>query len=255
MDTTLPEPKLVIYGLRCTCHPEKGVRYVGRTIQGAAKRFYGHRASAKSGDILPVYKWMRKHGVENVYYEILAVAGFVEDLPNLECKWIEKLSPTGLLMNMTTAEQGVYKISEVTRARMSESGKRKLFSTAQRARMSESQRGRIHSVETRAKMSAWQKGRTLTPEHCASISAARLGKKRGPQSEEHRKNLSAAGVGKHSGNVNPGAKLTDFKVSQVLDLLHHGFSQSWIAKQYEVSASVVCNISNGTAWAHVPRLG
>lgn len=65
--TTVPEaePLNVIYGLSCTCHPEKGVRYVGQTICGVAKRLREHRHGAKKGN-LAVHKWMRKHGVGNI---------------------------------------------------------------------------------------------------------------------------------------------------------------------------------------------
>lgn len=62
----------MIYGLHCTCHPEKGVRYVGQTRRGVEKRLYGHlwdsgatRKRMRDFNV-PVHNWIRKHTPENI---------------------------------------------------------------------------------------------------------------------------------------------------------------------------------------------
>ena len=92
--TTKSEPKNVIYGLHCTCHPEEGVRYVGKTTSGANKRLRqhisnAHRAGAGSARDLPVYRWIRKHGdaIQVTALEEAAPA----DLNEREKHWIQEL--------------------------------------------------------------------------------------------------------------------------------------------------------------------
>jgi len=120
--SSVAEPKLIIYGLRCTCHPGDGVRYVGRTIHGARKRLVRHKYQARKGSEYPVYRWIRKHGEGNIESTVLAVAGAYEDLARLEGEQIEAHS-TGPkpLLNMATVEDGVltYRHSPETRARIS----------------------------------------------------------------------------------------------------------------------------------------
>lgn len=55
----------IVYGLKCVCHPERGIRYVGRTVNLSA-RIYKHLSMAKKPSRLPVYKWWQSHGLGNV---------------------------------------------------------------------------------------------------------------------------------------------------------------------------------------------
>lgn len=83
--------KNVIYGLSCACHPERGVRYVGQTIQGIETRIYKHKWAARSGKTWVVAKWIRKHGEENLRYEVLEALPTKEGLGEAEEKWIAHL--------------------------------------------------------------------------------------------------------------------------------------------------------------------
>jgi hypothetical protein len=61
-----------VYALSCTCHPEQGVRYVGQTVRSLPIRLGQHRRAAERGNSTAiVYKWMRRHGPENIRIEIL----------------------------------------------------------------------------------------------------------------------------------------------------------------------------------------
>jgi len=88
---SVPEPKNVIYGLFCECHPERGIRYVGQTSQGARKRRYHHVNRAKGGADYAVSRWIRKHLPENIGYFTLEVLDDPRDLDRLEEWWIAEL--------------------------------------------------------------------------------------------------------------------------------------------------------------------
>lgn len=81
-------PLVFIYGLRCLCHPELGVRYVGQTIQGEKKRLGDHRKGAKKPQ-WPVNYWVKKHGPENIVMTILEVVDNPVDLNDAEVRWIK----------------------------------------------------------------------------------------------------------------------------------------------------------------------
>jgi hypothetical protein len=66
---------------------------------------------------------------------------------------------------------------------------RRQFAARMSVELTGSKRGH-HSVETKAKQSAASKGRKKSDAHRAALAVAKLGKKRGPQSETHRRNLS-----------------------------------------------------------------
>lgn len=84
-------PKNVIYSLSCSCHPERGVRYVGQTSKGANDRLSHHVWSANQGLVYPVYAWIRKHSPANVICQVLEAVDRSELLDAAEVKWIETL--------------------------------------------------------------------------------------------------------------------------------------------------------------------
>jgi hypothetical protein len=96
------QPELAIYGLRCTCHQSDGVRYVGKASRSVADRFDHHKSDARKGSLTPVYVWMREHGIENVYAEVLIVAENLVRLDFLEKARIEHgLNKGELLLNVS----------------------------------------------------------------------------------------------------------------------------------------------------------
>jgi len=106
-------PELVIYGLRCICHRSDGVRYVGKTSVSFAGRFDAHKATAREGFRTPLYDWMREHGVENVYAEVLIVAENVERLDFLEKARIQYGFAEGeLLLNVKGKRSGIVAVAK-----------------------------------------------------------------------------------------------------------------------------------------------
>lgn len=87
----MTEPRVVIYGLKCKCHPERGIRYVGQSSKTARARFHQHTYAARKGKPWVVAKWMRKHGIENIAYEVLEVVEEEGDLDVRETYWIDHL--------------------------------------------------------------------------------------------------------------------------------------------------------------------
>lgn len=89
------ERKNVIYGLFHIDDPDT-VRYVGQTRKSARTRFTAHRTAslnpnAKHDYDVPVHRWMRKYGVENISYRILEAVDNPDDLDEREAYWISSL--------------------------------------------------------------------------------------------------------------------------------------------------------------------
>ena len=49
----------------------------------------------------------------------------------------------------------------------------------------------------------------------------------------------------------PMAKLTNEKVVEIKALLARGYKQSDIAKDFQVSRNIICDIANGHTWRHI----
>jgi len=134
--TSISSTKNVIYGLSCTCHPEKGVRYVGLTTMTVEKRVWKHKSEARLGKGLPIYNWLRKHGEENLCWEILQSCDALELNAN-EILWIAKLREQGnKLMNVTAGGDGLSGLSADGRLRMSVAMSGRVFTEEHRANMS-----------------------------------------------------------------------------------------------------------------------
>lgn len=95
-----------MYGLYCTCvdcGTDAPIKYVGQSVEGAQSRFSKHRHSAKVGKPWAVTRWMAKHGVENIQFQVLDRAESVKELDEKEVYWISNLG--------TLIEHGGYNIS------------------------------------------------------------------------------------------------------------------------------------------------
>lgn len=64
-----------------------GKYYVGQTYKTLEKRILGHKISMKTEDY-PVYRAMRKHGFENIKWEIIDTADSINELDRKEMYWI-----------------------------------------------------------------------------------------------------------------------------------------------------------------------
>jgi len=160
--------------------------YVGQTIRTeminedlfpmmpSYKRYIG------SGDNIKIA--IKKHGGldslgDDVFVtEVLDIADNQKELDDKEIFWIADLQPE---YNIESGGNGIGKLAESTKRKLSEAHKGKKLSEAHRIKLSEAARGKKHSEETKVK-----------------ISEAQIGQKRKPFSEQTRKNMSAAQIGK-----------------------------------------------------------
>lgn len=147
-----------VYGLFCACLTCREVRpgeirYVGQTMNGMKSRFRDHlRTAIKPSTTrdklkgLPVYRWMHKHGPENIRAILLDTGEVPSDLDALERFWIEKLDTfkgvTGL--NLSAGGIGLqgYSHTEESKAKM-----KRNFESRER-RMKSSMPGESHSLAT-----------------------------------------------------------------------------------------------------------
>lgn len=133
-----------IYGLYCrceSCDPNQ-IRYVGQTVEGSKVRFAKHLSSARKGKPWAVSRWIRKHGEENIGFEVL-VSGVEEgDLDRLEETLIRDLG--------TGVEVGGYNIQP---------GGNSARGYTHRPGAKSKTTGWHHSEETRARISEAVRGR------------------------------------------------------------------------------------------------
>jgi group I intron endonuclease len=77
-----------------------GKMYVGQTIQANAKmRWYSHCDMVRKGKKSHLYDSMRKHGIEKFLWEIVERANTIEELNELEAKWLAHYRILGEVYN------------------------------------------------------------------------------------------------------------------------------------------------------------
>lgn len=138
-----------------------GMRYIGVTTGRPTARFRQHRHDAVRGQQI-VHRAMRKHGVENVEFEVLVIAEDREYLGDLERRAIEAFGT--LVPGGYNAIPGGGIAPDAYRMPESERAKR---------------RGRKASAETRAKMSASHLGQKRPASYSEKLSARSKGNKYG----------------------------------------------------------------------------
>lgn len=148
----------VTYGLFCACQGCKSsnpgwIRYVGQTMTGLKQRFRGHVRTARKPpntrpelSDLPVYRWMAKHGVDNIRYILLDECEDPKELDKLERYWIKKLGTFTESWGLNLSAGGIglqgYRHTDESREKM-----RSRFSTHE-SRMKSSMPGELHPRAT-----------------------------------------------------------------------------------------------------------
>lgn len=190
------------YIYKLTCIPS-GKSYIGQTYRDVVIRVIREHLHKPSPDCRHLFNAVKKHGADNFTYEILHDGIIPELLDTFEIEAIKShntLAPNGF--NLTTGGRGG-KLSDETRARMSEAHKGKKLSLESIRKMSEAQKGRKLSLEHRKRLSESGKGRKHSKETREKMSQAHIGKpspnKGRKLTDEHRRKISESGKGrKHS---------------------------------------------------------
>jgi group I intron endonuclease len=126
-----------------------GKAYIGQTEKTIETRWIQHKCHAKTGVDYPLYRAIRKHGVENfsIIQLVSCDALFLNDLEKFFIKCFNTLTVNGCGYNLSEGGKGPSGQRSIeTRHKVSQSllGNKRSF-------------GRIHSFETIAKMSAAHK--------------------------------------------------------------------------------------------------
>lgn len=139
--------------------------YVGITSRKLSQRWGEHLKAYRNGSSQPLYRAMKKHGVENFSIRKAGFAHSWEELCEKEIELINRLTKE-FCYNASAGGEG--------------------------------SPGHVVSAETREKIRAKHLGKKLTPEHRAKLSAAKLGKKLPPRSAEHSAKISRGLVAAHA---------------------------------------------------------
>lgn len=213
--------------------------YIGQTNHPEL-RWQQHKSKARSDEVADqvICRAMRKYGIDNFKMEIIMTCETLEEINELEIKYIkdcESLVPNGYNVS---AGGGKLNDTPEIRARISESLKRFYKNNPN------PNKGRVVSEETRKKQSEKamgntnSKGRVLTDIHKQRIAAANTGKK---ASEEARKNISLG----HMGQRPPNRKLTSEQAKQVRQDRRDGMTIVDIAKKYKMAKNTLIAILGG----------
>ena len=178
-------------------HIETGRVYVGQTIQDANQRRFGHLAAARGTKRTnKLYNAIRKYGVDSFVFEVIATADTIEELNQLEVKYIKEYDSIANGFNLreggdnkTHSPESIEKMRKVHLARHANND-----IGGWTRRDGGNMKGKTHSAETKEQMSASAKGRKHTEEARAKMSKTRKGKWYG--TEETRRKLSIAGTGR-----------------------------------------------------------
>jgi hypothetical protein len=172
---------MLIYKITNLVH---GRVYIGQTIQSNPKmRWYSHQADARAGKKSYLYDSMRRHGIENFSWEIIDCAKSVEQLNELEEKWLNHYRSIGEVYNnreaggnKTHSAESIQRMKEAqkqahARRRNANGGIEKMNRVLKTS-------GWRHSEESKLKRKEWSaitnklKAKPLTDEHKRKVSEA-----------------------------------------------------------------------------------
>lgn len=146
---------MVIYGIRQLL---TGKIYVGKTSAPLSKRIGKHVWLAEHGSPLPIHRSIRKYGIDSFEVICLATASTAEELNVLERRFIADFNSCDPKCgyNLTAGGDGKqgFKVSAVTKAKISAANKGNSFSKESRKNMSVAHLGKVQPLETRRKRAA-----------------------------------------------------------------------------------------------------
>jgi group I intron endonuclease len=164
-----------------------GKIYVGQTVQDPRRRWALHKYESKHRQDRPLYRSMRKHGLDKFVMEVLEVPPLDSPktlLDSREVYWIKELnsmSPNGY--NLTSGGDGKFYLSEETKARISQSklGIPRSEATKEACRIGSTgntnKRGKRLSAASKLRIGASQLGRKASEQTKEKMRNAKVGAK------------------------------------------------------------------------------
>lgn len=80
--------------------------YVGLTTGSIKKRWREHKCAANTGSEKPLYRAMRKHGIDNFSICVIYTASSIEDMRNAEIRFIQELKAHALENGYNLTDHG-----------------------------------------------------------------------------------------------------------------------------------------------------
>ena len=235
---------------------KNGKSYIGQTTCSLEKRIREHKCESKNEkDKRYFYKAIRKHGFDNITWEILEESKGQEELNLKEVYWIGFYKTLDNKKGYNLKEGGSHgKHSEETKKKLSQMhfgennpmymkkgwSKGLTKETDERVRkISETRRTRIENGEISPGavwegQEPWNKG--MKGQYTTQ-----------PCSEENKAKISKKNRGANNGN----AKLNEEKVLQIKKMLREGKTQKEIAEIFGTSKPNISNINTGKIWKQV----
>lgn len=171
--------------------------YIGQT-KNPDHRWRQHKNKAKNEKPdMVICQAMKKYGIDNFIYEIIACCKTQEDIDFTEELIIKQLDSCNSEKGYNIATGGKYlPKSEETKRKISRAHKNKVLSKKHKEKISEARKGRELSEEHKRKISESNSGKVFSEEHRQNLSKSRQGKpppnKGKPMSEEQKKKISEA---------------------------------------------------------------
>lgn len=279
---TISRPECVIYGLSCACHPDAGIRYIGQTRQGPATRLREHLKNSRAAGVgkvpdTPAYRWIRKHGGENILVTVLEHVPTVDLLNERETFWIKALGTherPGLNCNVGGGGRGEWprasgaKLSDaevadilgriwngelpVVVARDLGISNSMVFSIVHFRSYRDVPRP-VGPPRCPKKESGLPHGRAWTAERTLAMSKRFSGTGNPMYGKtNHLPDSWFVGASERTrGSNNPASKITESDVGEIRKRHATGETQTAIARDYGVSISTVGKVVNRKTWKHL----
>lgn len=257
-----------IYALYCSCEncDDKKPRYVGQSVEGARVRFVKHLSSARQGKPWAVSRWIRKHGEENIRFEVLKSGVEVSELDDLEQALIQELGTSIEIggYNIQPGGNGVSGYKHHPNARSKITGWH--HSEETRARISEAVRGRFGENSSNARITQRQAEEVIqlfwdgmTLKEVAKKTGIKLSTVTGIASGESWRALPrpeyprrVVKTGRFEKGGRPAsAKLRELDVRDIRRRLREGEEVRDLAQEYSVTPENVGMIRDFKTWKHV----